>query len=119
MKLIACMLAALVLLGVAFAKEHPTEDGKLVEIILTDSYPDEHMQATMYVYELTVRVGCTEYTGTYHSPQKSLMEQFRSGDALEVGVTKHRLYVTVQGLEEIMEIRLTSQRSIDKCTMSQ
>jgi hypothetical protein len=113
------MLAAFVLLGVAFAKEHPTLDGTLVDTILTDSYFDEHVRGTMYVYELTVRVGCTEYTGTYRSPQKNLMEQFRPSDPLEVGITKHWLYVSVQGLEEIMEIRLSSQRSIDKCTMSQ
>jgi hypothetical protein len=117
MKPISCFLVALVLLGTAFAKERPVEEGRLVEIFLRNiAYPSPRgVSKTAYVYQMTVRVGCTEYVGAYSSEASDVAGAYLPGDPLEVSVTKHRIYVRTPGVEQFMEIQVSSQRSVDKC----
>jgi len=120
MKPITCLLVALVLLGAALAKERPLENGTLVEIFLQNIvYPSKRGISKMaYVYQLTVRVGCTEYIGAYSSQSSDLVGAYVPGDPLEVSVTKQRIYARTPGVEQFMEIQIASQRSIDKCPAS-
>lgn len=120
MKPIASLLVALVLLGTAFAKDRPLENGTLVEIFLQNIvYPSKGGTSKMaYVYQLTVRVGCTEYIGAYASESSDMVGAYVSGDPLEVSVTKKRIYARTPGVEKFMEIQLASQRTIDKCPAS-
>jgi hypothetical protein len=117
MKPLTCFLVALVLLGTAFAKERPVEKGTLVEIFLRDiAYPSARgISKTAYVYQLTVRVGCTEYIGAYSSESSDIAGAYLPGDPLEVMVNKQRIYARTPGVEKFMEIQVSSQRSIDKC----
>jgi hypothetical protein len=121
MKPVICMLMALVLLGAAFAKERPVENGTLVAILLLDTshYYVEGEDKIYYTYQITARVGCTEYTGKYISEESGLAVAYMPGDTLEVRVTRQRWYARAPGEEKFMEIRHSSQRSIDKCKVSE
>lgn len=114
MKPIACMLAVIVLLGSAFARDNAVEKGAITIIVLQDVAVSENFKQA-FIYQLTVQVGCTEYTGLFTSPQNNLMAQFAAGDELEVRVGKQTLVANVPGLDEMMQIRLLSKRNIDQC----
>jgi hypothetical protein len=117
MKLMTCVLVAFILLGAAFAKERPVEKGTIVEIALQNTIQSgtpTHSKI-VYVYQMTVQVGCTLYAGAYSSPQQDLAQAYVPGDEMEVSVTKKRLYARFPGVEEFMEIEISSQRSADNC----
>jgi hypothetical protein len=112
-----CVLVAFVLLGAVFAKERPVEKGTIVEITLQNVVDSgtRTQSKTAYVYKMTVQVGCTLYTGAYSSAQRDLVQAYAPGDEMEVSVTKKRLYARFPGVEEFMEIEISSQRNADNC----
>jgi hypothetical protein len=117
MKPMTCVLVAFVLLGAVFAKDRPVEKGTIVEIILQNAVQSgtRTNSKTAYLYQMTVQVGCTLYTGAYSSPQQDLVQAYVPGDEMEVSVTRKRLYARFPGVEEFMEIDISSQRSADNC----
>ena len=103
---IACVLA-FVLLGMgtaAFAKNQPAADFQQGTVVKVDrqevqapnnccySGTDTPLQNQYYAYEVTVRVGCTDYVGRYESYLDFFPSAITAGKSVQVRPEKHDLY---------------------------
>lgn len=126
LKLIACTVVVLSLLGAASAAKHPAEKATLVSVALhgtsslADNYPDAQPGRVppgpiTYTYEFTIRQGCVEYSGLYDSYRKNFADQFHAGDSVAMRVTKRLLYVTIPSQEETLSMAISSHRAVADC----
>ena len=104
---ILARVLAFMLLGVgtaAFAKKQPPADYQQGTVMKVDrkevqtpdnccySGTDTPIQNQYYAYEVTVRVGCTDYVGRYESYLDFFPSAISPGKSVQVRPEKHDLY---------------------------
>ncbi len=75
---------------------------------------DAPLQSSSFVYNVSVRVGCTRYDGRYETPYEWFPAFISQGKSVDVRMTKHNMYFEGIGAEEL-KVPITRRITTGNC----